>query len=168
MHYLHRSPPSPRTEGGAARQAPRGPYTLGKNAALPQDLDTALNAPESVVLYSVDPYRLARTNKTLLEGAVGSVRLSDAEIPPTIKIVKAAITDFKHGYMCLCWAPRHVLTLTAGGNVFEFVFSDMSSEIDISKNSKSYISVNAENVQPTLDALFRAHGIPVVPLKPLR
>ena len=140
------------------------PPNLGPNPPLRRDLLIALNDPDAVTIYSLDPTVRPKTNEPTYKGEsiVGSVDLDTVEAKIASHAVRDAISNFKEGYACLCWGPRHALRIKSNGHTFDIVASDMSVDLGVFKDGNAYPEVHAFGFQTVLDSLLKAHGISVV------
>jgi hypothetical protein len=139
-----------------------------RNRPLGAEVRRALEYPASAKLYSLNPYRRPAEGDQVFQHKVviGETTLYRDEAAAASRAFLRAVDDFSNAdASCMCYAPRHALSIRSGSHRYDIGLFEPSPTVVIFKDDKPVGSLEAQGFQATWDALLSKHGVRVVPLR---
>jgi hypothetical protein len=134
---------------------------------LPAIAETALSAPESVVLYSLEPYTENPDDYKHWKGATFHGYMCLGKVSLRGKAAQTAISEFRNAVpkqeqpMADCFDPRHVLSIAYKRHTYDFLLCFQCQQMQVCEDGKELAVVSATGSADVLNGILKKAGIPL-------
>jgi hypothetical protein len=132
---------------------------------LPPEVDAALSAPDSVVLYSLEPLRRSDVESAQFFHHVkvlGSVKLEPAEAAAAVGAFRDAVSSWNNlGVAAACFDPRHALSVRSRGHAYDLLLCYQCSQLEILRDGHDLAWLGVAGSADLLNAMLTSRHIPL-------
>lgn len=134
---------------------------------LPKVAAQALASPDSVILYSLEPYTENPEADRNWKGAKFHGYNCLGQLPLTGLEEQTAISEFKKAIpkdrqpMANCFDPRHALRVVSGGHTYDFLLCFQCAQLEVAEDDKELAVLCASGSADVLNGILKKAGIPV-------
>lgn len=130
---------------------------------IPENVRNVLDAPEKVVLYSVEPL-WAKQNEFHGYKAIGSVEIDATQYTLIFNEIRSASKkwlDASTKTMAACFLPMQAIRVTSKKHIFDFLISYECQQIEIFENDKLVFNSGVYGDSTLLNSILTAANIPL-------
>jgi hypothetical protein len=126
---------------------------------LPAEALSALHAPDSVVLYALEPWDDGRPQ---LHGykVLGKATLDGEQRAAALAEFETSVARWD-GAVGACFDPHHALRVEHEGHTYDFLLCYLCQSMQVYRDGKEFAGVGATGSAEPLNALLRAKGLPL-------
>jgi hypothetical protein len=134
---------------------------------LPKAAQDALNSPESVMLYSLEPWTENPDDQKNWKGAKFHYYICLGQTALTGDAAKVVITEFRkaipeeRGPMAMCFDPRHALSIVSNHHTYDFLLCFQCAQMEICEDEKEIANLSASGSADVLNGILKKAGIPL-------
>jgi hypothetical protein len=136
-----------------------------KDNKLPADAASALEHPDTSVLYSLEPEMPPWEHKSdpHLYGKyiLGQLPLSADQAQTAANAFKSAIAPKRFEGGALCFNPRHALRVSSNGHMYDFLLCYECFQLVVGRDGKELVWLDASGSPDVLNSLLTAAQIPI-------
>ncbi len=127
---------------------------------LPAGVKSMLDKAESIELYSLDPEPKGVGKGEKLHGwaVLGKATVKGKDLEAIVKAVEGAVGK---GRGAKCFLPRHAIRVTSGGKTADLLICFECEWVYVYEGGKKTADPTVSNVQPVLDRVLKAAGVPL-------